>query len=65
MKGILAAANMEHRDLAVVELLEDFTAIEEDQLEDFLKRLRHKLQAAFAKAKKETEGRKRIRFFLK
>ena len=40
VKEILAAANIEHRDLALVPLLEDFTAIEEEHVDDFLKRLR-------------------------
>jgi hypothetical protein len=65
LKAILAAANVEHRDLAVTAVLEDFTVLEEDRLDDFLKRLRAQLQAAFDQAKRETEGKKRIRFFLK
>jgi hypothetical protein len=65
LKEILAAANIEHRDLPLIPLLEDFTALEEEHMDDFLKRLRTRLLAAFDKAKQETEGRKRIRFFLK
>src|SRR5262249_1634743 len=65
LKAILAAANVEHRDLAVSTVLEDFTVLEEDRLDDFLKRLREQLKAAFDRAKRETEGKKRIRFLLK
>jgi hypothetical protein len=65
LKAILAAANVEHRDLAVTEVLEDFTVLEEDRLDEFLKRLRERLRAAFDRAKRETQGKKRIRFFLK
>ncbi|MGA2262351.1 MAG: hypothetical protein ABSH28_13060, partial [Acidobacteriota bacterium] len=65
IKGVLAAANIEHRDLAVSTLLEDTLALEEDQVEDLLKRLRQRLLAAFDQAKKDTAGKKRIRFLLK
>jgi hypothetical protein len=65
LKEILAAANVEHRDLDVAGVLEGFTVLEEDQLDAFLKRLRQQLQAAFDRARRETEGKKRVRFFLK
>jgi transcriptional regulator of heat shock response len=65
IKGVLAASNIEHRDLAVSTLLEDTLALEEDQVEDLLKRLRQRLLAAFDQAKKDTAGKKRIRFLLK
>jgi hypothetical protein len=65
VKGILQDANIEHRDLAVMSLIEDFTAIEEGQIDQFLNKLRDNLKAAFGKAKAETKGKKRIRFFLK
>lgn len=65
IKGILAAANIEHRDLAISGLLEDVLAVEEDQVDDLLKRLRQRLLAAFDQAKKDTAGKKRIRFMLK
>ena len=65
IKGILAAANIEHRDLLLTALLEEITAVEEQQVDDLLKRLRQRLLAAFDKAKTETGGKKRIRFLLK
>jgi hypothetical protein len=65
LKGILAAANVEHRDLPVTGVLGDFTVLEEDRVDDFLGRLRERLLAAFDQAKRETEGKKRIRFFLR
>jgi hypothetical protein len=65
LKEILVAANVEHRDLEMAGILEGFTVVEEDRLDDFLKRLREQLKAAFDRAKRETEGKKRIRFFLK
>jgi hypothetical protein len=40
LKATLAAANVEHRNLAVTDVLADFTVLEEDRLDDFLKRLR-------------------------
>jgi hypothetical protein len=65
LKGILAAANVEHRDLTLAGLLEEFTVLEEDRVDEFLKKLRERLLSSFDKAKKETEGKKRVRFFLK
>jgi hypothetical protein len=65
VKGILAAANVEHRDLGLAELVEDFAVLEEDRLDDFLKKLRERLRQQFDAAKRETEGKKRVRFILK
>jgi hypothetical protein len=65
LKSILAAANVEHRDLTLASLLEEFTVLEEDRLDEFLKKLRERLLTSFDKAKKDTEGKKRVRFFLK
>lgn len=65
IKEILAAANIEHRELVLTSLIEEVTAIEEGQLDELLKRLRQRLLAAFDKAKTETGGKKRIRFLLK
>lgn len=65
IKGLLAAANLEHRDLVMGELLEGLTNLEEDQIDEFVKKLRERLLKAFDSAKKQTQGKKRIRFFLK
>ncbi len=65
MKAVLAAANVEHRDLPLAPLLEDWSVLDEDRVEDFLKRLRERLRGEFDKARRETEGKKRVRFFLK
>lgn len=65
VKGILAAANVEHRDLGLAELVDDFGVLEEDRLDDFLKTLRERLRQRFDAAKQETEGKKRVRFILK
>jgi hypothetical protein len=65
LKGVLAAANVEHRDLSVAGLVEEFTVLEEERVDEFLKKLRERLLASFDKAKKETEGKKQVRFFLK
>jgi hypothetical protein len=65
MKGILAAANVEHRDLPLAPLLEDWSVLDEDRLDDFLRRLRERLRGEFDKARRETEGKKRVRFLLK
>jgi hypothetical protein len=65
MKSVLAASNIEHRDLSVTTLLEDLTMLEEDRVDEFLARLRDRLRTAFDKARRETEGKKRVRFFLK
>ena len=65
MKGILAAANIEHRELSVTTLLEDLNTLEADGVDEFLSRLRERLRKAFDKAQRETESKKRIRFFLK
>lgn len=65
IRALLAAANIEHRDLAVTNLLEGLTSLEEAHIDDFLQKLRKRLFKAFDEAKKETRGKKRIRFFLK
>jgi len=65
LKGLLAAANVEHRELRVGGLIEDFVAVEEDQIDALLGRLRERLRQEFDKAKRETAGKKRIRFLLK
>jgi hypothetical protein len=65
MKGVLAAANVEHRDLSLAQLLDDWNVLDEERVDDFLKRLRERLRAEFDKARRETAGKKRVRFFLK
>jgi hypothetical protein len=65
LKGVLAAANVEHRDLPLANMLEELTVLEEDRLDEFLKKLRERLLAAFDRAKRETGGKKQVRFFLK
>jgi hypothetical protein len=65
LKDILAAANVEHRDLALGPLLDGFGVLEEDRIDDLLKQLRQQLLAAFDRAKRETDGKKRLRFLLK
>ena len=47
MKGILAAANVEHRDLPLAHLVEDWNVLDEDRVDDFLKRLRERLKDEF------------------
>jgi len=65
IKVLLRDANLEHRDLSVQDLLGDRAAIEEQEIDALVDQIRQRLKAAFAKAKSETGGKKRIRFFLK
>jgi len=65
IKVLLRDANLEHRDLPVHDLLGDRAAVEEQEIDALVDQIRQRLRAAFAKAKSETGGKKRIRFFLK
>ena len=65
IKGLLRDANLEHRDLLVRDLLGDRAAVEEHEIDALMDQIRQRLKAAFAKAKSETGGKKRVRFFLK
>jgi len=65
IKVLLRDANLEHRDLPVHELLGERAAIEEQEIDALVEQIRQRLRSAFAKAKSETGGKKRIRFFLK
>jgi hypothetical protein len=65
IKELLRDANLEHRDIPLRGLLGDRTAVEEHEVDALLDQIRQALKAAFAKAKSETGGKKRIRFFLK
>lgn len=65
IKVLLRDANLEHRDLPVHDLLGERAAIEEQEIDALVDQIRQRLRAAFAKAKSETGGKKRIRFFLK
>jgi hypothetical protein len=64
VRKILAAANVEVRSLALTDLIEGYAVLEEEQIDDLLKRLRERLRKQFDEAKRSTEGRKRIRFML-
>lgn len=65
IKELLRDANLEHRDLPVRDLLGERVAVEEQEVDALTDQIRQRLRAAFAKAKSETGGKKRIRFFLK
>ncbi len=64
LREILASANVVTRTLALANLVEDYGVLEEDQIDDLLKRLRERLRKQFDEAKRSTESRKRIRFML-
>lgn len=65
IKELLRDANLEHRDLPVRDLLGERLAVEEQEIDALVDQIRQRLKDAFAKAKSETGGKKRIRFFLK
>ena len=65
IKELLRDAHLEHRDLPVKDLLGERLAVEEQEIDALLDQIRQRLKGAFAKAKSETGGKKRIRFFLK
>ncbi len=65
IKELLRDANLEHRDLPLKDLLGERLAVEEQEIDALIDQIRQNLKAAFAKAKSETGGKKRIRFFLK
>lgn len=65
IKELLRDANLEHRDLPVRQLFGDSVALEEGEIDKVLHEVHERLKAAFSKAKAETGGKKRIRFFLK
>ncbi len=64
IREILASANVEIRSLALNDLIEGYGVLEEEQVNDLLKRLRERLLKQFDEAKLSTEGKKRIRFML-
>lgn len=65
IKELIRNANIEHRDLRVRDLLGGKTAVEEEEIDVLVDQIRQRLKDAFDKAKTETAGKKRIRFFLK
>jgi hypothetical protein len=65
IRQILQDANLEPRDLPVQNLLGEMTAVEEEDIESLIRQIEQRLRAAFKQAKAETEGKKRVRFFLK
>jgi hypothetical protein len=65
IKKLLYDANLELRDVTVREIIGDAPAIEEQDVDTFLEAVRERIKAAFAKARQETGGKKRIRFFLR
>ena len=65
IREILQDANLEPRDLPVQDLLGELTAVEEEDIESLVRQIEQRLRAAFKQAKAETEGKKRVRFFLK
>ena len=65
IKKLLYDANLEHRDLQVRDLFADFGAVEEHEIDTVVDEIRTRLRAAFSKAKADTDGKKRIRFFLR
>jgi hypothetical protein len=64
LREVLASANVEVRSLTLAELVEDFGVLDEEQIDDLLKRLRDRLRKQFDEAKRSTDARKRIRFML-
>ena len=65
IKKLLYDANLELRDVTVREIIGDAPAIEGQDVDTFLEAVRERIKAAFAKARQETGGKKRIRFFLR
>ncbi|MCG2660500.1 MAG: DUF6079 family protein, partial [Kiritimatiellae bacterium] len=65
IKKLLFDANLELRDVSVKEIIGDAPAIEEQDVDTFLEGVRERIKAAFAKARQDTGGKKRIRFFLR
>jgi len=65
IKKLLYDANLELRDVNIREIIGDAPAIEEQDVDTFLEAVRERIKAAFAKARQETGGKKRIRFFLR
>jgi len=65
IREILRDANLEPRDLPVQDLLGELTAVEEEDIDSLVRQIEQRLRAAFKLAKAETQGKKRVRFFLK
>jgi hypothetical protein len=65
IKKLLYDANLELRDITVREIIGDDPALEEQDVDTFLEGVRERIKAAFAKARQDTGGKKRIRFFLR
>jgi hypothetical protein len=65
IRQVLQDANLEPRDLPVQDLLGELTAVEEEDIESLVRQIEQRLRAAFKQAKAETDGKKRVRFFLK
>ena len=65
IKRILYDANLELRDISVREIIGEAPALEEQDVDTFLEGVRDRIKTAFTKARQDTGGKKRIRFFLR
>jgi uncharacterized protein YpuA (DUF1002 family) len=65
IKKLLYNANLELRDISVREIIGEAPALEEHDVDTFLEGVRDRIKNAFAKARQDTGGKKRIRFFLR